>query len=674
MPHAHRWLASVAALALPIAACSSTGKQSSSQGAGAGTGTGGTTSTSSSSSSGTGGVASSSSTSSTSSSSTSSSSGGPTQCTGTGATGYNVYKYAYYGDLHLHTSYSLDAYSFGTRSDPSNAYLFAKGMASVDVGVATDGIVGPTITQGRPIDFLAVTDHSEWLFVTHGCTIDQNSGYYNTTDCGLVRSTKAVDQGAVFAGLGTFKNKLCATNAAPCLAEEKTAWQELQAAAAAANAPCQFTSLVAYEWTDTQSVVDQTTNMSTNVTDHRNVIFATDQVPAAPLDSVDYPNPPALWTGLDSQCTAAAGCEVITIPHNTNLSAGTSLVVWNPTPAGVAQQQKYQISAEIYQHKGASECYYDPAAGYNDADCQFEYYTSASKKAVNIGPGNFVREALGTGIGYAAQNPAQGNPLQLGIVGATDDHNGAPGNVDEAKYVGHGGRNDDIPVKRLQGSPENGSGAITGAWAEENTRTAIFAAIKRRETFATSGPRIQVRFYQTPDATACSDPMFPQKIVDAGTSVPMGGTFGKSALPATGGPTFAVAVWPDAVSQNLADGTTGMAGIAKVQIVKVHAHVTGGKQVVVEDPPNAVSGIAATGGCATWTDTGFDPTEYAVYYVRALQVPTWRWSHDSCQTLIANNPTTWMTLVPACDPNAANTLDVSIQERAWTSPVWYVPS
>ncbi len=662
MSASSRWLTVLAAFAFPMAACSSTGRVSSSQGVGgATTGTGGATTGTTSGTGGTGTV---------DAGPDSGADAGTAQCNGTGATGYNPYKYAYYGDLHLHTSYSLDAYSFGTRSDPTNAYLFAKGKATVDVGSGTDGVAGPAITQPRPIDFLAVTDHSEWLLVTHGCTIDASSGYYNSSDCGLVRSTVAADQDAVFANLGAVNKDICATQAAACAAQEKSAWQEIQSAAAAAYSPCQFTSLVAYEWTDTKQVTNVATNMPFTATDHRNVIFATDQVPASPLDSIDYPTPPALWTGLDAQCTADAGCDVVTIPHNTDLSAGVSLVVWDPTPAGVAQQQRYQVSAEVYQHKSASECYYDPDAGYGDPACQFEYPTDTTK-AANLGPACFVREGLGTGLGYAAENTAQGNPLMLGIVGATDDHNGAPGNVDEATYVGHAGRDDDTAYKRLSGSPENGSGALTGAWAEQNTRDSIFAAIKRRETFATSGPRLSVRFYQTSDAAACADPAFPQKIIDAQAAVPMGGTFGASALGGGAAPTFALTVWPDATAQDLADGTTGVAGIAAVQIIKVHAHVSGGAPVIVEDPPAVVSGIPATGGCATWTDAAFDGTEHALYYVRALQVPTWRWSHGSCAELKANNPTTWQTLVPGCV--AGGPLDVSIQERAWTSPVWYVP-
>jgi hypothetical protein len=154
----------------------------------------------------------------------------------------------------------------------------------------------------------------------------------------------------------------------------------------------------------------------------------------------------------------------------------------------------------------------------------------------------------------------------------------------------------------------------------------------------------------------------------------MGSTIGASALAGQSAPTFAVSVWPDTTPQALADGTDagpGVAGIAKVQVIKVHAHMNGAQQVIVEDAPYLVSGISATGGCGTWTDPSFDGTEYSVYYVRAIQVPTWRWSHGSCATLKANFPSTWQTLAPGCEPGGA--LDVSIQERAWTSPIWFEP-
>jgi len=574
--------------------------------------------------------------------------------------GYDPNKNVYWGNLHQHTGYSADAYLFGTRATPTDAYLYAKGGPAVDPKQK-----GPL---KRPLDFLAITDHSEWLMVTHGCTVDPQSGYYNSNDCGLVRSPKVVDEDAVFAELGTLRKNLLTNDAAAATMQEQSAWQDIIKAANTAYEPCAFTSLVAYEWTDTRPVTDMATMTMTNVTNHRNVIFTNDHVPQAPLDSVDFPKPPDLWTALDAQCTAAMGCDVVTIPHNTNLSAGVSLVVWDPSAKGIAQQEHYQVSAEIYQHKGASECYYDPATGYNDADCQFEQRYGG--KAVNLGPQSFVRTGIGTGLGYAAQNPSGGNPLKLGIVGATDDHNGAPGNVDDATYVGHAGKGDDLPLSRLTKSPENGSGAITGAWAEQNTRESIFAAIKRRETFATSGPRISVRFYQTKDGTACADPAFPKKIIDAQDAVPMGGTIGPSAVGGSA-PTFALTAWPDATPQHLGDGTMGVAGFARVQIIKVRAHMKAGVQVIVEDPPNALPAFPAMGGCVTWQDPSFDPTEYAAYYVRAIQVPTFRWSHYACQTVMQNNPNTWMTLVPNCAPGG--TLDVTEDERAWTSPIFFEP-
>src|SRR5262249_17896765 len=158
-------------------------------------------------------------------------------------------------------------------------------------------------------------------------------------------------------------------------------------------------------------VVNVANNQSVSVTDHRNVIFGTDVVPPMPLDSLDYPSPPKLWEALDTACTEASGCDVVTIPHNTNISAGVSLVVFDSSPAGVARQRKYQVAVEMYQHKGGSECYYSPAEGYDEAACQFEYLDGEGEQVVNPSPANFVRTALGTGIGFSAEHPESGNPL-----------------------------------------------------------------------------------------------------------------------------------------------------------------------------------------------------------------------------------------------------------------------
>jgi hypothetical protein len=568
--------------------------------------------------------------------------GGPVAaCTGErGGVPYSKYKWAFFGNLHQHTANSLDAYSFGTRVTPADAYLFAKGQKSVQIGPTG----GPAVSLDRPLDFLAITDHSEFLGVVEGCN-DPASPYYTSVDCTRIRSTSLVDQDFVFQNMWNLYGDLCGTGsatAAACTAAQRTAWLDEQMAAANAYEPCRFTSLVAYEWS-AESGIDN---------HHRNVIFANDVVPTNPLDSLVYPTTTELFAQLDQKCTGS--CAAIVAPHNTNRSNGTSLVLPS-SPAELDAWQRYQRLIEIYQHKGASECFYDPDGGAGggapaDPNCAFEYL---SHTAAPDTPDNYVRTALEKGIGYAVSNASQ-NPLELGIIASTDDHNGIAGYAKEDAYVGHMGRLDDQAANRLMSFPDWGSGGPAVVWAEENTREAIFAALVRRETYGTSGPRLILRFYETTAGEPCTAD-FPRTIIDSGTAVPMGGKFRGSDL--TGKlPTFVIGAWPDTQAQHLADGTIGVAGIATVQILKAH-----GKKVITEDAPVGVT-IAPMGQCLAWRDPGFDPTEHAFYYVRVLQVPTWRWSHFDCQT---------MPQTSGCEPGGA--LDVAIQERAWTSPIWYVP-
>jgi hypothetical protein len=563
---------------------------------------------------------------------------------------YSKYKWAFVGNMHQHTANSLDAYSFGTRATPADAYEFAKQKTSITIGSGTDGDAGPTVTIDRPLDFLALTDHSEWLGVVAGCT-DPTSNLYTKVNCGLVRSKDPKVQAYVFANMHTILVELCgasggadAGESATCIAEQRTAWQEEQTAAANANDPCNFTSLIAYEWT---SMIGADTN-------HRNVFFSGTEVPTNPLDSYTYTTTSELFSGLDDQCSGA--CSAIVVPHNTNMSQGVSLVLPS-SPAELTAMQKYQRLVEVYQHKGSSECYYDPASATGDPACAFEYLNPGAKTDT---PQSYVRTALENGIQYSLAN-GSANPFQLGIIGSTDDHNAAAGFVEESTYAGHLGRLDDTPELRLTNYSQFGSGGLAFVWAEQNTRDAIFAALSRRETFATSGPRLTVRFYETSSTNPCTAD-FPKTIIDADEALPMGGTFGSSDVAKA--PTFAVAAWPDTgLSQPLADGTTGIAEIATVQVIKASGAATadGGAPVIVESPPIDVS-MAAAGGCVTWSDPSFNRSQQAFYYVRVLQVPTWRWSHFAC----ASAPTT-----SGCEPGGA--LDVTIQERAWTSPIWYVP-
>ncbi|MFO0735494.1 MAG: DUF3604 domain-containing protein [Labilithrix sp.] len=545
---------------------------------------------------------------------------------------FNALKNPYFGDLHSHTSYSADAYSFDTRNTPLDAYAFARGKSLQIAGAGPDG-GGPTTTIERPLDFLAVTDHSEFLSVAYGCgdgldgqPVDPTKAIYDTPQCKAFRSDKqAIEVAAIFAVL----NKVC--DGGKCAPVVKNAWQKEQEAANAAYEACKFTSFIAYEWTKTKD--DRTL--------HKNVVFSDTNVPSLPLDSLAYPTQESLWKGLAEGCDGGAGCEALTIPHNSNLSQGLAFEV--PTdPADRERMSRYQRLVEIFQHKGGSECLSDDSS---DPDCTFEQLPDRADP-VRDKPG-YVRDGLKKGL--AARSASGANPLMLGIVGATDDHNGTPGNTRESTFPGHVGSNDDTPRQRI-GSPSSASlsfnpGGLTVAWAEENTREAIYAALKRRETHATSGTRMLVRFYQTFDvADACSDASFPRQLVGGG-AVPMGGTF-KSGASA---PRFVVKAWKDQTP------------LARIDIIKAWVDAGGAvkEKVIHEDLP-----ADASTACITWQDDDATPGA-ALYYARVLERPTPRWSANDCKAAPLAN-------VQGCGKDGG--LDVDIQERAWTSPIWRDPS
>jgi hypothetical protein len=565
---------------------------------------------------------------------------GPLECTD-----FNALKNPYFGDLHAHTSFSFDAYTFDTRNTPFDAYAFARGE-TLQVAGAAPGGGGPMTTIERPLDFLALTDHSEWLALSFGCgeapdgsAYDPQSPYFGSTECLRYRSTDPTIQSTTFGNAGMIQARVC--DAGKCPPVVRSAWQTVQQAAASAYVPCKFTSFVAYEWTHAVA----------GATLHKNVIFGTDKVPEQPVDSFNYPSQIALWGGLDQACTAANGCEVITIPHNSNLSQGGAFSI----PAGAeAQAAKYQKLVEIFQHKGGSECFFDPNNP-TDPTCEFEYLGGVTEPNDT---NSYVRTGLERGLERYAASASKVNPLQMGIVAATDDHNGTPGNTRESTWPGHAGRLDDTPQRRIGPSADGGAppavsaghnpGGVAVAWAEQNTRDAIFAAFQRRETYGTSGPRMTVRFYQTwASGDPCADPNFPAEIVANG-GVPMGGTFGLPAPDAGGGtsePTFVVYAWKDKVD------------LARVDIVK--AWIDGAGKVQEKLVKNDV--VAGKPACFTFTDTAFTPSP-TFYYARVLETPTPRWSHYDCAAGVNQ---------AACADGGG--LDVTIQERAWTSPIWYLP-
>jgi hypothetical protein len=585
---------------------------------------------------------------------------------------YNPLRNVYWGDLHDHSFYSIDSYGFGNRRTPLDAYQYAMGTCT--------NVLGVPAQIDRPLDFVVVSDHSEYIGVTDQCFDldgkswpDGTSSYCQTLQNLETQSYPASDL-LPYATVGT-----CPEADAGCIAAKEPAiessdpagyaeaqqsvWQqEVQTVDQVyAGAQCKFTPLPAFEWTATPN----------GNTLHHIVVFANDNVPAQPLDYLHYDSEPALLSGLQSQCTGS--CDVITIQHNSNLSGGFA---WTTSSTALNQtlRAKYERLVELHQNKGNSECLYDPADGYNDPLCDFEFRLGNKEQTkLEVAPG-YVREGLKLGITDWSVDGV--NDYQFGFVGATDNHQATPGNVRESTWNGSIAAVDNTADSRLVDDQRSNGvtnpGGITGVWAEQNLQPNVFAALKRREAFVTSGPRIAVRFYQTWDQTTnfCADPNFPEELesdVRADAGVVMGGTM---PLPMDGGPAPRFVVF--ALADTEIDPTDGgPVPLAEMQIVKGSYDPTSATTVttiqseLVRDPP--VTYETGSSFCHIFADTSWNPAQPSFYYPKILQAPTWRWSHYDCMT-VGNAMTD--AGVPVCNQATQN---VMIQERAWGSPIWYLP-
>ena len=591
----------------------------------------------------------------------------------------------FFGDLHVHTRNSFDANAFDVETTPEQAYRFALGEPLT--------LPGSHVLQiDRPLDFAAVTDHSEFLGEVEACTTP-GSAAYDTATCQFYR-------GEPYPAVQAFGVRLvppqptrfpdvCAPNQY-CLDQGDVVWTRVKGAAEAyydRTASCGFTTFVAYEYT-------AATGISTL---HRNVIFRNERVPY-PTTYFEQPTPQGLWQELDATCLdSPAGCDVLAIPHNSNESNGKMFRVEYPgatTPADEAAQAAFRARmeplVEVYQHKGDSECMNGLSGimGAPDELCGFEKELREPFQDCGDGTGtggsarlgcfsrlDFVRNVLLAGLRERERLGV--NPYPLGFIGSTDTHNGTPGAVVEETFVGHRGTDDNTPALQLGhgvltlGGISFSPGGLAAVWAEENSRSSLFDALRRRETYATSGPRMAVRFFGgwgLPPALCAAPDMVAQSYA---LGVPMGGTL--AALPpGPAAPSFLVSALRD-------PGTVARPGtpLQRVQVVK--GWVDAGElhyQVfeVAGDPDNGATvddATCVTSGpgfddlCTVWTDPAFDPAQHAFYYARVVENPTCRWSTYTCNALPpASRP-------PNCtDPAWPRT----IQERAWTSPIWYEPA
>lgn len=628
--------------------------------------------------------------------------------------GYSAQRNPYFGDLHVHTTYSLDANTQGTIVGPHDAYRFARGER---LGVQPyDAQGNPTrYTQlSRPLDFAAVTDHAELFGETEICTNPDQAGY-DSLECTFYRASPENAflvfnlVGAGFFGLPqiplpdeslSFLEQLlplfgdqefilrlpyCGLNGERCLEAAKTPWRDVQAAAEAwydRSDDCGFTTFVGYEYTAAP--------LSNNL--HRNVIFASEVVPELPASYVDYPAPEYLWQALAEECRDEDGCNVLTIPHNSNLSAGLMFQTTDDrgqpyTAAFAAARQANEPLAEIYQHKGQSECLNTMGAGAQDELCGFEVMpynnlTGNRFGGLNTGPPkeqDFLREALKEGLRQQTQLGV--NPFKYGFIASTDTHLGTPGNVREDGFPGHAGAglNPRDSVPGLTDVIEASPGGLAVLWAEQNTRESLFAAMRRREAYATSGNRPVVRFFGgwDIDTNQCNSRDFARDGYAHG--VPMGGDL--AALPAAGArPRFAVSALRDPATDETAQP------LQRIQIVKGWVTAAGDKQEAVYeiagDPDNGASvdpatcetsGAGYASLCAVWEDASFDPAQHAFYYARVVENPSCRWSARQCLAaqIDCGNP----DAVPDEYADCCNaSFPKTIQERAWTSPVWYTPT
>jgi len=609
----------------------------------------------------------------------------------------NPERNAYFGDLHVHTANSFDAYVFGTISTPDDAYRYAKGQA-------LDHPSGYQVQLQQPLDFYAVTDHAELLGVVREAanTNSEFSRYaiakptHNINAPDNMTRFSLIERGRVFASFmpgvvdglldGSIDRKL--TDAIT-----KSAWRDAIRAANEAYVPGLFTTFAGFEYTTSS---DDQGNL------HRNVIFRdTERVPALPFSRFNSQNPEGLWRWMDA--LRAQGVESLAIPHNSNGSNGQmfTLTDWagNPQNDDYANTRlRNEPLVEITQIKGTSDTH--PLLSRNDewADFEITPYRVATK-LYSEPAGSYVRDAYLRGLQIQAGGVM--NPYKFGLIGSSDTHDAAS-SIEEKTFFSKTGLLDgtaelrgSIPSSFFNGTVMKlldpgmvtevdgkdylasssfeywSASGLAGVWAEENTRESIYQAMRRKETFATSGPRIRVRFFSGYDFTPeiLQSPRLATQAYQHG--VAMG-----SDLPADGDRSPAFIVWAAA-------DPTGTA-LQRAQVIKGYLH-NGEHLERIYDVAcsNNVEVDPATGRCpdngatvditdcsvssekgaselkALWHDPDFNPRQEAFYYVRVLENPTCRWS-------------TWDAIRAGEEPRSD--LPRTLQERAWSSPIWYRPA
>ncbi|MCH2336531.1 MAG: DUF3604 domain-containing protein [Pseudomonadales bacterium] len=578
---------------------------------------------------------------------------------------------AYFGDLHIHTRYSFDAFLFGTKTTPDDAYAFARGEA-------IQHPAGFEIQLARPLDFYAVTDHAMFLGMWSAMEQPTHPLHNDPLVQAFLNAKTVAERTQSFLGMRFLMNpsadeRSLADHVATDLTDSKSAWSEIQASANRNYEPGKLTTFIAYEYTSSRDG-----NL------HRNVIYRGDAAPNMPYSRLDSLNPEDLWTWMDSQ--REQGFEALAIPHNTNQSNGNEFQMTRFDGSAMdadyaIQRMRNEPLVEITQIKGTSDTH--PFLSPNDEWADFEIFPYQIASWNKSWPrGSYVREAWLNG--FKLEQDLGENPYRFGVIGASDTHNS--GDVfDESNFVSKVGMLDSDPVNRgsvpsahRDGLPAFrevpnrffGSSGIAGVWAGENTRESIYDAFRRKETFATTGSRIKVRLFASYD--------YDDALLDApdlvASAYANGVSMGAELLAKRRGePRFLawasrdpmraelqrlqiIKGWLDAGQTQEAVYDVACAGGAAVD-PETHRCPDNGATVDLTDC-SVTADVGAAELLTLWDDPDFDPKQRAFYYVRVLENPTCRWS-------------TWDAIRAGTAPRPD--LATTIQERAWSSPIWIVP-
>ena len=407
--------------------------------------------------------------------------------------GYNTERNAYFGDLHVHTMYSFDAFIFGTTSSPDDAYEFAKG------GTLTHP-AGFDMSLDTPLDFYGVSDHAFYLGVLRQMADPSTEISKHPAAAGMSTLGGSDDRGSKFGAILAFMRSGRGEEINdPSIRKE--AWDDIVASANRHNDPGNFTAFVAYEYT-------ASTTDSGNL--HRNVIFRDDIAPELPFSRLDSSNPEDLWAWMDNN--RANGIESLAIPHNSNGSNGSMFMLTDnagrPIDDAYANlRMRNEPLVEITQVKGTSDTH--PALSPNDEWADFEIMPFRIATSLYSEPnGSYVRQAYLNGLKMQAEGGV--NPYKLGVIGSSDTHNASYAGDEDDYWSKVGLRDADgvlrgsVPLSEPRANGELyadtyfntwGAAGLAGVWAEENTRAAIYDAFRRKETFGTSGTRMKVRFF-----------------------------------------------------------------------------------------------------------------------------------------------------------------------------------